>query len=248
MAEPVLERRVDRLEHAMADLARSTVRLQDEMRAFKDEMSAFKDEMRAFKDEMSAFKDEMRAFKDEMSAFKDEMRADRDEMRADTEAYKAESRREIREMRRQWGELSKRLGTMAEDLVAPSVGRIVRTVIGCPEDRIESVAVRVYRRSSIDPGRSQEFDVVAVCGGHVLVNETKTRLIPRDVDDFVARLSTAREYLPEAAERRVIGAIASLYVDPSLVRRAEKHGLIVLGFGEDVMDVLNSPGFVPREF
>jgi hypothetical protein len=32
------------------------------------------------------------------------------------------------------------------------------------------------------------------------------------------------------------------------VRRGEAMGLIVLGFGEDVMDVLNSPGFVPRIF
>jgi len=32
------------------------------------------------------------------------------------------------------------------------------------------------------------------------------------------------------------------------VLRGERRGLIILGFGEDVMDVLNTPGFVPREF
>jgi hypothetical protein len=37
-------------------------------------------------------------------------------------------------------------------------------------------------------------------------------------------------------------------VDPSLVGYAEKQGLIVLGFGQDIMDVLNSPGFAPRTF
>jgi hypothetical protein len=32
------------------------------------------------------------------------------------------------------------------------------------------------------------------------------------------------------------------------VRFGERRGLIMLGFGEDRMVVLNSPGFAPREF
>jgi hypothetical protein len=28
----------------------------------------------------------------------------------------------------------------------------------------------------------------------------------------------------------------------------KKRGLIVLGFGQDVMEVLNSPGFAPKSF
>jgi HAMP domain-containing protein len=103
MAEPVLERRVDRLEDLMAELIRESAQTHVEMRAFKDEMSAFKDEMGAFRIEM----------------------------------------------RRSWGELSNRLGTMAEDLVAPSVPRVLSTVIGCPEDRIDNLALRVFRRSSV---------------------------------------------------------------------------------------------------
>jgi hypothetical protein len=37
-----------------------------------------------------------------------------------------------------------------------------------------------------------------------------------------------------------------LYVDQSLVLRGERLGLVVLGFGDDVMQVLNSPGFIPQ--
>lgn len=234
MAEPVLEQRIDRLEALVADLVRVTAQTQFEMRAFKDEMRAFKDEMRSFKDEVQF---EMRAFRDEMRTFKDEMRD-----------FREESRRERIEMRRQWGELSNRLGTMAEDLVAPSVPRILRTVVGCPEDHVDSLAVRVRRLAPSDRSRSQEFDVVAVCGEYVLINETKSRLAPIDVATFVEELATVRDFFPEYAGKRIIGAIALLYVDESLVRHAQKQGLIVLGFGEDVMDVLNDPGFKPREF
>jgi hypothetical protein len=90
--------------------------------------------------------------------------------------------------------------------------------------------------------------VVAACGEYVLINETKSRLDPQIVRDFADHLSEAREFFPEYAGQEFIGAIASLYVDESLVRQGEKLGLIVLGFGEGVMDVLNSPGFIPKAF
>jgi hypothetical protein len=50
-----------------------------------------------------------------------------------------------------------------------------------------------------------------------------------------------REYFPEYQNNQFIGVIASLYVDESLVECGEKLGLVVLGFGEELMDVLNDP-------
>ncbi len=169
--------------------------------------------------EMRDFKEEMRDFKDEMRDFKDESR-------------------------KRWGELANKLGTMAEDLVAPSIPRIVRLVVDCPKDRINS-AVRVKRRDG--RGRSVEFDVVATCGDYLFINETKSKLSPESVKVFAGdTLPTVRDFFPEYAAKQVIGIVASLYVDESLVRYSEKQGLVVLGFGEDVMDVLNSPDFTPK--
>lgn len=158
-----------------------------------------------------------------------------------------EIKRAVREMRRQWGELSNKMGTLAEDLVAPSIPRVLRTVVECPEDAVESVAVRVRRRHP-KTRQVREFDVVATCGEYLLINETKSRLRPEHIREFVEELKHVRMYFPEYADRKVIGCIASLYVDPSLVRFGEGQGLIVLGFGEDAMDVLNSPEFTPRIF
>ncbi len=180
---------------------------------------------------------EMREFKDEMRDFKDEMRDSKDEMRLSR-----------KEMNRKWGELANKMGTMAEDLVAPSVPRILRLTVGCPDDRVESLAVRVRRLHPTDRRREREFDVVAACGEYVLINETKSRLDAQGVEDFAQRMPQGRAFFPEYADKKFIGAIASLYVDESVVRYGEKQGLIVLGCGEDVMEVLNSPGFVPRAF
>ena len=173
---------------------------------------------------------EMREFKDEMRDFKDEMYLSR------------------REMNKKWGELANKMGTMAEDLVAPSVPRILRQTVGCPDDRVESVAVRVRRLHPTDRRRKREFDVVAACGEHVLINETRSRLDAQGVEDFAQRMPEERDFFPEYAGKKFVGAVASLYVDESVVRYGEKQGLIVLGFEEDVMEVLNSPGFAPRAF
>jgi hypothetical protein len=164
-----------------------------------------------------------------------------------TEAYKVEARADRVAMNRQWGELANRLGTMAEDLVAPSVPRVLREVLGLANRPIDS-AVRVLRHLPTNYAIEREFDVVATCDGYMLVNETKSQLAAEDVARFVKVLATVRDYFPEHADKRVVGAIASLYVNPRVVRRGEAMGLIVLGFGEDVMDVLNTPGFVPRTF
>jgi len=240
--EATLEERVSTLEDAMVHAWRAIAQTQhqlsqltSEVRLLQEEMRAFKEEMRLFKDEMLAFKEEMRLFKDEMLAFKDEMLV-----------YREETRKELRDWKKKWGELANKMGTMAEDLVAPSIPRILRTTVGCPDDRVESIAVRVRRHP---PDRkAQEFDVVAVCGEYVLINETKSRLKPDDIPAFIEVMKRARLYFPEYADKKFIGAIASLYVEEGLVRYGEREGLIVLGFGEDVMDVLNSPGFQPVVF
>ncbi|MCL4836106.1 MAG: hypothetical protein KJZ86_26950 [Caldilineaceae bacterium] len=240
----VLEQKVDRLEDAMAEMAREVARTSRVVAQTSRELADFKREMQDFKREMQDFKREMQDFKREMQDFKREMQDFKREM----QDFKNESRAARLDMNRRWGELSNKMGTMAEDLVAPSIPRILRTMLGCPGDAIDQSAVRVRRRSSQNREIRREFDVIASCGNYFLINETKSNLNPRDVEQFVDTLSVAREFFPEAAEKSIVGVLASLYVDESLVRFAERNGLILLGFGQDVMDVLNSTDFSPRLF
>jgi hypothetical protein len=222
MAEPAVEQRVDRLEDHMVALTRQAQRTEAQVQRTEAQAQRTEAQVERTSRELAEFKVENRAFIAEM-------RADR------------------KEMRREWGELANRLGTMAEDLVAPSVPRVLRTVLGISDTEPDQ-AVRVFRRSTMDRSLRREFDVVATCGDYMLINETKSKLRFEDITKFVTVLGSVRDFFPEHADKRVIGAIASLYVDDSIVRAGEAAGLVVLGFGEDVMDVLNSPGFVPREF
>jgi len=91
--------------------------------------------------------------------------------------------------------------------------------------------------------------VVAGCGEYILINETKNKLRSEDIRRFAEKtLPKARDFFPEYADRKFISAIASLYVDERLVKNGEKRGIIVLGLGQTVMEVLNSKGFSPKTF
>jgi len=230
MGAVAVERRVTNLEELMAQLIRTVDRVDRQVNQTSRELRELQAEMRDFKAEMRDFKDEMLEFKDEMRAFKE-----------DSLAYR-------REMNKKWGELANKMGTMAEDLVAPSIPRILRETVGCPDDHVDRVAVRVRVTHPADRHRMREFDVMALCGDYVLINETRSRLTTQYVEDFVQRLPEARDFFPEYADKKFIGSVASLYVEESVVRYGEQQGVIVLGFGEDVMEVLNTPGFKPRAF
>lgn len=155
--------------------------------------------------------------------------------------YRVETNKQIKEDRRLIGELSDRMGRLVEDLIAPRISRIIGKVIDLPNEPITS-AIRVKRHNA--EGKRQQFDAIAVCGPYWFVNETKTSLRPDYVSKFADEtLPKVRDYFPEYADKQIIGIVASLYVDESLVRYAERKGLVVLGFGEDVMDVLNDSTF-----
>lgn len=116
-------------EREISNLSKEMKDFKDEMWAFKDDTQAFKDEMRVFQKEMKEFKDEMRDYKDDTQAFKEEMRS----YRADTQAFKEEMRVSKKENDQRWFDLVNKLGSVVEDIVAPSLPRIVKEDFGFPE-------------------------------------------------------------------------------------------------------------------
>jgi len=209
MAEVLLSRRVDTLEEIMKELGYQSLRTQKELARLSKEMREFKDEMHAFKDEMHGFKDEMRAFK-------------------------TESERDRKEMNRQWGDLANRMGTLLEDIVAPNLPRVARQLLGCPTP--DFFAIRVKRRFG---GETREYDALVVCPDRVLINETKSKLQSAHVEHILATVEEFPRLYPEYADRRPIGTLATLYPDDSLVRLATRRGVLVMGMGDETMDVLN---------
>ncbi|MFO1429080.1 MAG: hypothetical protein U1F76_02895 [Candidatus Competibacteraceae bacterium] len=236
--------RVDRLAEALANFVTSVgiefnkvynsqLRTEAELRAFQEEMRLYRERAEA---DMLAFQEEMRLYRERAEA---DTRAFQDEMRA----YKDENRRQTREMNRQWGDLANKLGTLVEDLVYPSLPRIVAQTLG--QEVIRCVP-RLKQR--LPDGRVKEFDAVAVTADLVGLNSTKATLTSADVDRFVAEITAFREFLPEYGELPVVGILATLAVEESVLNYAEKVGFLVLAVGDEVMEVKNRPGFEPKRW
>ena len=223
------------VERILAEIAETN----REMQAANREMQAANREMQAENREMQA---ENRDAKAENRDAKAENREFIREMQADTRAF----RDELREAQRKWGELANKMGTLVEDIVAPGLATVFHQVFGL--DRVSAYGQRVRRTHRTDPGRQREYDYIASAGDLLLINETKSTIRPEDIPAFVAALQEARDYLPEADGRAVIGALAGFSVDPSLVTAGERQGLLMFGLGTGLLRVLNTPGFQPRHF
>jgi len=209
----MVEARVDRLEEVLEEfitnvgieftkLYNSQLRTEAELRLFREDTQAFKDEMRLFREDTQAFKDEMRAFKEE-------------------------GREQNREMNRRWGELANKMGTLVEDLVIPSLPRIIKELLD--RDVIDLMAR--WKRKLAD-GRVREYDAVAITADLICLNSTKSTLRSADVDRLVEEIDHFREFFPEYRDHPVVGMLASLAVDESVLSYAEKQGFVVLAVGD----------------
>jgi hypothetical protein len=229
MTMPAVEERVDRLEESIdrfiASVGVEFNKLYNSQMRTEAELRAFKEEMRLYREDTQSFKDEMRAFKDRMDTFRENSEQDR------------------REMNRKWGDLANKLGTMVEDLVYPSLPRVIQQTVRQEPDR---VAIRVKQRGP--DGRRKEFDAYAVTADLVFLNSTKATLRSADVDAFISEIATFRDYFPEYRDLPLIGILATLAVEESVLTYAEKQGFLVLAVGDEVMEVKNHPGFEPKRW
>jgi hypothetical protein len=210
--------RVDRLEEIMMQVAYEHTKTEMELRSLSREMKDFKQEMSDFKQEMSDFKQEMSDFKQEMSGFKQEMLASK------------------KENDRRWGDLVNKLGTLVEDIVAPSLPRIVKDDFGLPEIDDFMVLRRVRNKQL---GAVAEFDCLIVAGDTVFINETKSKPKKEHVDEFLGKLESLFDYFPEYTGKKIVPFFSSLFLREDIVQYLTRHSIYGLGMGEDVMEVLN---------
>ncbi len=212
---PTTEEKVSRLEAVLEEFIKS---VGIEFNKLYNSQMRTEAEMREFKEEMRAFKEEMREFKDE-------------------------TREQNREMNRKWGDLANKLGTITEDLVAPSLPRIVQE-----EFNLDVSDLMVRRKRKLKDGTVKEYDAIAVADEYVFLNYTKSTMKNADVDIFVKDIEQFREYCPEYRKKKIIGVLASLYIDEGVIKYAESAGFLVLSVGDQVMEVKNTKGFRPKEW
>ena len=168
-----------------------------------------------------------------------------DELSQDMKKFENEMQEERRKHNLEMGRIANKQGRMAEDFVAPSICRIMKDALGIDQKTVCIDYARVKRTFRGDRSKVREFDVIAECLDYALVNETKSSPTSADVNRLIKTMGVIRDYFPEFRDRKLIGAIASLFLNTSLINYASAKGILALAVGDDLMDIKNPAGFKP---
>ncbi|GAB6275230.1 MAG: hypothetical protein STSR0004_20950 [Peptococcaceae bacterium] len=160
-------------------------------------------------EEMQDFKDEMRDFKDEMLDFKDTIN-------------------------KKWGDLARKMGTLVEDIFIPSFDFMIKKYFGLvPKDVMP-------RRKIRKNGETLELDIFAFADKSAFMVEVKSS--PNRVEyvhDFLEKLVSLPDFIPEIKNYRVIPIYAALSMEESTVNLLTKNNIYALVIKGDILEIVN---------
>jgi ElaB/YqjD/DUF883 family membrane-anchored ribosome-binding protein len=165
------------------------------------------------------------------------MQQQADQDRQELRAMRERAEQELRQFNRRMAELSDSMGRLIEDFVAPCALPLARSIFGTEE--VQTTAVRVRRQHPADPGRSMELDLLAVGPTKLLVVEAKWRVAAGKAREFKEQMAQVPDFFPEYAGRILCPAVASVYLDPSVIAFLNREKIFGIALGEEVMEVVN---------
>ena len=213
---PSTEVRVDRLEAALALFMERTEEALADIRASTAEIRA------------SNLRTDALLLEMQRQADKDRQQADRDRQQAD---------RERRDFNKRLAELSDSMGTLIEDMVAPNARRIASEIF--PSDPTIRLAQRIRQVHPQDPGRMMEIDLLAAGQAHLMVVEAKRRLNAEKIREFLEKVNSIPEYMPEYAGYALVPVVASVTIEPSLVTFLNRQKVYGVAMGDETMELVN---------
>ncbi len=194
----------------------------------------FSDTDKKFSDTDKKFKETDKKFKETDKKFKETDRVLTEKF-SETDRVLSENFKKTEQL---VGRLSNRWGEFVEGMVAPAI-------INMFQDRnikIDRVFNRVKARKNSD---TMEIDIIGANSDYVTVTEVKSKLISGDVKKFVEKLDKFKNFFPEYKDKNIVGAVAGINMDTSVVNFAVKKGLFVIAQKGEIVEIVNSPDFEP---
>ena len=228
-----MEKRVDRLEEALTELAQQSRVTEIKLTSFIQEMRDYREENDRMIREM---KENTRILGERMNKTIQEMKEDTQKFLEGTKVYQDRMDKTIQDMNRQWGELANKMGTVTEDIVAPGFPFLIERHFGLSLDDISC-----RRKVKDKSGNRWEFDLVARSGNIAFIVDVKSDYNRREYLDHFTQLvlPKAVELLPDLRGCKVIGGIASFRLDPSIIEQASQMGILAISLGGDYLEFCN---------
>ena len=224
-----IREKVDRLEEALIELAKSLERVDRAV------------ERMSVKVEQTS--EEVSRLSKEMDKFKEWSKKQIEELRKGMEEYREWSKKQIEELRnmtkrmnKQWGELANKLGTLVEDIFAPSVDIAIQNYFKCIPDVID--VRKLVRKDE----RSLEIDILALCRKEkrAFIFEVKSNPDRVEyIDQFKKKLEEIEEFLPELEGYEKVGIYGGLMMRKETVKKLTKEGIYAMEMRGDILEIVN---------
>lgn len=220
---PTTEERVDRLETVFTSFMERTEQALADIRASTADIRA------------SNLRTDALLLEMQRQAEKDRQQADKDRQQAEKDRQQAEKER--KDFNKRMAELSNSMGTLVEDMVAPNARRIASEIF--PSDPVIRLTQRLRQVHPADRGRMMEIDLLAAGQSHLMVVEAKWRLDSAQIREFVEKLQSIPEFLPEYARHRLVPVVASVTIEPSVITFLNRQKVYGMAMGDETMELVN---------
>ncbi|MBF0626414.1 MAG: DUF3782 domain-containing protein [Magnetococcales bacterium] len=169
-----------------------------------------------------------------------ESREAADRRHQETERVLQQTSRRVEEASKLVGRLGGRWGEFVEGLVAPACETMFM------ERGIPVHKVHPRTKATLPGNRHMEIDLLVINDIAIVAVEVKSNLKSGDIERHVERLGEFKEFYPEYANRRLMGAVAGIVVEKGAAEYAMKQGLFVIVQSGDNIHLINESAFAPR--
>jgi hypothetical protein len=159
------------------------------------------------------------------------------EMQRQADKEREQADKDRKDFNKRLAGISDSMGTLIEDMVAPCGFQLASTIFGSEE--AQTCAIRLKRKHPARSGELMELDLLSIGPSKVLVVEGKRRLDAAKIADYQAKLDRFPEFFPELAAKTLCLAVASVYLDPSVVAFLNRASVYGIAMGDEVMEVIN---------
>lgn len=167
--------------------------------------------------------------------------AERRSEEADKRARKTD--RQIRELGKQIGGLGNKFGSFTEGIVMPSVQQLLFDRFG-----VEDFMPRRRKRFG---SKSIEIDALGIVNGsrnEAYIVEIKSHLRQDSVEKMLRLLEEFRSIFPEYADKKLYGILAATDANGEALEAAQKAGLYVVTFNEDLVRFQDDTNFTAKAY
>ena len=150
----------------------------------------------------------------------------------------------ISDLSKQVGKISNSIGEMTEAMFSG----VLWDKFG--EHGIEVTEQSARKKFTMDGKVIAEADIYIENGSYAIPVEIKTRLTEADVNKYMARMETLRNYLDRKNDKRkLLGAMAGGVITNEALKYAQGNGLFVLVQSGESVTIAETPvGFTAREW